>query len=80
MSIYRFNVSQLMQVWLDMQVQVEAETAEEALEKCKKEQYDITDSETLYDTMEHAPKVKGEATFEISNEHNELIWNDTDGD
>lgn len=77
---YTFNISQLMQVWLDMQVQVEAETTEEALEKCKKEQYDITDSETLYDTMEPAPKVKGEATFEVSDIHNELIYTNKDGD
>lgn len=77
---YTFNISQLMQVWLSMQVEVEAKDYAEALEKAKREEYDITDSETLYDTMKSASKVKGEATFEVSDIHNKLIYTNKDGD
>lgn len=78
MSKYNFIVNELTQVWMEMNVEVEADSYEEALTKCKREDFKVTDSETIYETMEPAPKVKGEANFEIADEHGNTIYSNKD--
>ena len=64
--IFNLNLFELVEVWNKIEVSVEAETLEEAIEKIKEEDCDYNDCEQLYDTQELI-------RCELENEKGEVI-------
>jgi hypothetical protein len=64
--IFNLNLFELVEVWNKIEVSVEAETIEEAIEKVKAEDCDYNDCEQLYDTQELI-------RCELENENGEVI-------
>lgn len=64
--IFNLNLFELVEVWNRIEVSVEAETLEEAIEKVKEGDCNYDECEELYDTQELI-------RFELENEKGELI-------
>lgn len=64
--IFNLNLFELVQVWNQIAVSVEAETLEEAIEKIKEGDCDYSECEELYDTQELI-------RCELENEEGEVI-------
>lgn len=47
---YKLIIDEKIEVWKRTYVNVEADNLKAAIEKCKEENYEITDTEILYDT------------------------------
>lgn len=66
MKYFEFIIDQKNVFWDRVYVEVEAETQEEALEKCKSGEYEITDyGDTEYTNTLHEV---------IMDEHNNILW------
>ena len=50
MNTYTFYIDELNQIWSRTYIKVDADTKEEAINKCLDEEYSITDAKYLYDT------------------------------
>lgn len=64
--IFNLNLFELVEVWNKLEVSVEAETLEEAIEKVKNGDCEYNDAEELYETQELI-------RCELENEEGELI-------
>lgn len=64
--IFNLNLFELVQVWNQIAVSVEAETLEEAIEKIKEGDCDYSECEALYETQEVI-------RCELENEKGEVI-------
>lgn len=66
MSEFNMRVEERIAMWRREYVTVEAETLEEAIQKCIDRDYDIDDSEDLYETAERMDENEvQDSTFEI---------------
>lgn len=66
MSEFNMRVEERISMWRREYVTVEAETLEEAIQKCIDGDYDIDDSEDLYGTAERMDENEvQDSTFEI---------------
>lgn len=66
MSEFNMRVEERIAMWRREYVTVEAETLEEAIQKCIDGDYDIDDSEDLYETAERMDENEiKDSTFEI---------------
>ena len=66
MSEFNMRVEERIAIWRREYVTVEAETLEEAIQKCIDGGYDIDDSEDLYETAERMDENEvQDSTFEI---------------
>ena len=66
MSEFNMRVEERIAMWRREYVTVEAETLEEAIQKCIDGDYDIDDSEDLYETAERMDENEiQDSTFEI---------------
>lgn len=66
MSEFNMRVEERIAMWRREYVTVEAETLEEAIQKCIDGGYDIDDSEDLYETAERMDENEvQDSTFEI---------------
>lgn len=66
MSEFNMRVEERIAMWHREYVTVEAETLEEAIQKCIDGDYDIDDSEDLYETAERVDENEvQDSTFEI---------------
>ena len=66
MSEFNIRVEERIAMWRREYVTVEAETLEEAIQKCIDEDYDIDDFEDLYETAERMDENEvQDSTFEI---------------
>ena len=63
---FNLNLYELVEVWNKINVSVEAETLEEAIEKIKEGDYNYNDCEELYETQELI-------RCELENEEGEVI-------
>lgn len=69
METFDLIVDQKQSVWERLYVSVEANSLEEAIIKCSRGDYEVSDSETLYDSMEDlAPTESDPVTMEIFKE------------
>lgn len=79
METFDLILDELVAVWERKYVSVEAESLEEALEKVDKGDYELNDSETLYDTEEYlSPSKEFPTTMEIflsDDESNPILSN-----
>lgn len=80
MNKYRFTVFDRCEIWLETDAEVEASSYEEALEKCKKHNYNIVSEKLDYQSMSFANKEKGEPSMEIYDEKWRLLYTDKDED
>lgn len=79
MKRFSFIVDEKVKVWIRNYVNVEAETLEEAIQKCISRDCSAYDSEILYHTAERlSPDEEGEPTFEIyhRDKHSPVYTND----
>lgn len=66
MSEFNMRVEERISMWRREYITVEAETLEEAIQKCIDGDYDIDDSEDLYETAERMDENEvQDSTFEI---------------
>lgn len=80
MKRFSFIVDEKVRVWNRDYVNVEAETLEEAIQKCISGDCSAYDSEILYHTAERlSPDEEGEPTFEIyhKNKHSPIYTNNS---
>ena len=70
MKSYNLFIDEKCKLWTRTYVTIEADSLEEAIEKCKNGDYDNSWSESLYDTAETMTPEEngGEATVEIYSE------------
>lgn len=80
MNKYRFTVFDKCEIWLETDAEVEASSYEEALEKCKKHNYNMVSEKLDYQSMCFADKIKGEPSMEIYDEKWKLLYTDKDED
>lgn len=74
MEVFNLIVDEKRTVWERLYVSVKAESQAEALAKCMDGDYDIDDSEILYETMEDiAPSESEPVTVEIFDENDTLL-------
>ena len=75
MEVFNLTVEEKNTVWERLYVTVEAESLEEAIAKCNRGNYDVYDSETLYETMEPlAPTEESPVTLEVYDENNDILF------
>ena len=82
MKTFTFYFNELIELWRQYLVEVEAEDYEEALEKCKYRDFDIVDSEELWDTERPAyNKDRHSPTIEIRDgETDDILYDNYAGD
>lgn len=74
MEVFNLIVDEKKTVWERRYVSIEAESLAEALTKCMEGDYDVDDSETLYETMEDmAPSESEPVTVEIFDANDTLL-------
>lgn len=77
MKQFDFTIEQKIITWEVLKVSIDAETEEEALERCKKEDYDdIYDSEICYDESRILEPLENEcnSTFIIRDNHGKCLY------
>lgn len=76
MSEFNMRVEERISMWRREYITVEAETLEEAIQKCIDGDYDIDDSEDLYETAERMDENEIQSsTFEIfQNDSDSLVY------
>ena len=62
MNTYTFYIDELNQIWSRIYIKVDADTKEEAINKCLDGEYSITDAKYLYDTAERIESTNGPST------------------
>lgn len=78
---YRLIVDEKIEVWKRTYVNVEADNLKSAIEKCKEENYEVTNNEILYDTERYLkPEEVDGPTREIyhieTNQYEPIYTND----
>lgn len=74
MEIFNLTIDQKATVWERLYVRVEAESLEEAVMKCNNCDYEVDDTEIIYDSMEYMnPSEENPHTFEVYDSNN---WGD----
>ena len=79
MKTFNLILDQKATIWDRSYIDVEAETLEEAIEKCKNEAFEVDDGELLYDTLTYlSPSKEHPCTTEIflNNEYHSVYSND----
>ena len=75
MNTYNFYIDELNQIWSRIYIKVDADTKEEAINKCLDGEYLITDAKYLYDTSERIKSTNGPST-EIYDLAGDMLYSD----
>lgn len=75
MEVFDLIIDQKATVWERLYVKVEAESLEEAVMKCDNGDYDVDDSEIIYDSMEYmSPTESDPSTFEVFSSNEKQLF------